>query len=182
MAKVAVIFAPGFEEIEALTVVDVLRRAQIQVDMVGCADSVRGSHAITVEMDQVWPLSLAPYDAVVLPGGMPGAATLRDQEDLVHALNKHHQEGKLVAAICAAPIALAQAGLLADKNYTCYDGFEQQITDGHYVKESVVVDDRVITSRGPASAMAFAYELVDQLGGNAQALRQAMLYQDIFGQ
>lgn len=182
MAKVAVIFAPGFEEIEALTVVDVLRRAQIQVDMVGWADSVRGSHAITVEMDQVWPLSLAPYDAVVLPGGMPGAATLRDQEDLVHALNKHHQEGKLVAAICAAPIALAQAGILADKTYTCYDGFEQQITDGHYVKESVVVDDRVITSRGPASAMAFAYELVDQLGGNAQALRQAMLYQDIFGQ
>ena len=182
MAKVAVIFAPGFEEIEALTVVDVLRRAQIQVDMVGCADSVRGSHAITVEMDQVWPLSLAPYDAVVLSGGMPGAATLRDQEDLVHALKAHHQAGKLVAAICAAPIALAQAGLLADKTYTCYDGFEQQITDGHYVKELVVVDDRVITSRGPASAMAFAYELVDQLGGNAQALRQAMLYQDIFGQ
>ena len=182
MAKVAVIFAPGFEEIEALTVVDVLRRAQIQVDMVGWAESVRGSHAITVEMDQIWPLSLAPYDAVVLPGGMPGAATLRDQEDLVHSLNKHHQEGKLVAAICAAPIALAQAGLLADKNYTCYDGFEQQITDGHYVKESVVVDDRVITSRGPASALAFAYELVDQLGGDAQALRQAMLYQDIFGQ
>lgn len=182
MAKVAVIFAPGFEEIEALTVVDVLRCAQIQVDMVGCADSVRGSHAITVEMDQVWPLSLAPYDAVELPGGMPGAATLRDQEDLVHALKAHHQAGKLVAAICAAPIALAQAGLLADKNYTCYDGFEQQITDGHYVKESVVVDDRVITSRGPASALAFAYELVDQLGGNAQALGQVMLYQDIFGQ
>lgn len=182
MAKVAVIFAPGFEEIEALTVVDVLRRAQIQVDMVGWSESVRGSHAITVEMDQVWPLSLAPYDAVVLPGGMPGAATLQDQEDLVGALKKHHQEGKLVAAICAAPIALAQAGLLADKNYTCYDGFEQQITDGHYVKESVVVDDRVVTSRGPASALAFAYELVDKLGGDAQALRQAMLYQDIFGQ
>lgn len=182
MAKVVVIFAPGFEEIEALTVVDVLRRAQIQVDMVGWAKSVRGAHAITVEMDQVWPLSLAPYDAVVLPGGMPGAATLRDQEDLVRALKNHHQEGKLVAAICAAPIALAQAGLLADKTYTCYDGFEQQITDGHYVKELVVVDDRVITSRGPASAMAFAYELVDQLGGDAQALRQAMLYQDIFGE
>ena len=182
MAKVAVIFAPGFEEIEALTVVDVLRRAKIQVDMVGWAESVRGSHAITVEMDQVWPLSLAPYDAVVLPGGMPGATTLRDQDDLVCALKEHHQAGKLVAAICAAPIALAQAGLLADKTYTCYDGFEQQITDGHYVKESVVVDDRVITSRGPASAMAFAYELVDQLGGDAQALRQAMLYKDIFFQ
>ena len=181
MAKVAVIFAPGFEEIESLTVVDVLRRAQIQVDMVGWAESVRGSHAITVEMDQIWPLSLAPYDAVVLPGGMPGAATLRDQEDLVRALKNHHQAGKLVAAICAAPIALAQAGLLADKTYTCYDGFEQQITDGHYVKELVVVDDRVITSRGPASALAFAYELVDQLGGHAQAIRQAMLYQDIFG-
>lgn len=182
MAKVAVIFAPGFEEIEALTAVDVLRRAQIQVHMVGWAKYVRGSHAITVEMDQVWPLSLAPYDAVVLPGGMPGAATLRDQEDLVRALKNHHQEGKLVAAICAAPIALAQAGLLADKTYTCYDGFEEQITDGHYVKELVVVDDRVITSRGPASALAFAYELVDQLGGDAQALRQAMLYQDIFGE
>ena len=133
-------------------------------------------------MPSRWKWIRSGHLAWPLPGGMPGAATLRDQEDLVRALKNHHQEGKLVAAICAAPIALAQAGLLADKNYTCYDGFEQQITDGHYVKELVVVDDRVITSRGPASAMAFAYELVDQLGGDAQALRQAMLYQDIFGE
>lgn len=151
MVKVAVMLAQGFEEIEALTVVDVLRRANITCDM------------------------------IVLPGGMPGSAHLRDNQTLIQELQSFEQEGKKLAAICAAPIALNQAEILKNKRYTCYDGVQEQILDGHYVKETVVVDGQLTTSRGPSTALAFAYELVEQLGGDAESLRTGMLYQDVFG-
>ena len=181
MAKVAVILAEGFEEIEALTVVDVLRRANITCHMVGFEDRVTGSHAIQVQADRVFDGDLSDYDMIVLPGGMPGSAHLRDNEQLIAELQKCEQVGKKVAAICAAPIVLNRAGLLKDKEFTCYDGVQEQIADGHYRKETVVVDGHLTTSRGPATALAFAYNLVEQLGGNADALREAMLYRDVFG-
>ena len=181
MAKVAVILADGFEEIEALTVVDVLRRANITCHMVGFEDRVTGSHAIQVQADRVFDGDLSDYDMIVLPGGMPGSANLRDHELLIAELQKCEQVGKKVAAICAAPIVLNRAGLLKDKEFTCYDGVQEQIADGHYRKETVVVDGQITTSRGPATALAFAYNLVEQLGGDANALREAMLYRDVFG-
>ena len=181
MAKVAVILADGFEEIEALTVVDVLRRANITCHMVGFEAQVTGSHAIQVQADRVFDGDLSDYDMIVLPGGMPGSAHLRDNEQLIAELQKCEQVGKKVAAICAAPIVLNRAGLLKDKEFTCYDGVQEQIADGHYRKETVVVDGHLITSRGPATALAFAYNLVEQLGGDANALREAMLYRDVFG-
>ena len=181
MPKVAVILANGFEEIEALTVVDVLRRANITCHMVGFEDTVAGSHAIQVQADRVFDGNLSEYDMIVLPGGMPGSAHLRDNEQLIAELQKCEQVGKKVAAICAAPIVLNRAGLLKDKEFTCYDGVQEQIADGHYHKETVVVDGNIITSRGPATALAFAYNLVEQLGGDANGLREAMLYRDIFG-
>ena len=181
MAKVAVILADGFEEIEALTVVDVLRRANITCHMVGFEAQVTGSHAIQVQADRVFDGDLSEYDMIVLPGGMPGSAHLRDNEQLIAELQKCEQVGKKVAAICAAPIVLNRAGLLKDKGFTCYDGVQEQIADGYYRKETVVVDGQLTTSRGPATALAFAYNLVEQLGGDADALREAMLYRDVFG-
>ena len=181
MAKVAVIFAPGFEEIEALTVVDVLRRANITCHMVGFEAQVTGSHAIQVQADRVFDGDLSDYDMIVLPGGMPGSAHLRDNEQLIAELQKFEQVGKKIAAICAAPIVLNRAGLLKDKGFTCYDGVQEQIADGYYRKETVVVDGQLTTSRGPATALDFAYNLVEQLGGDANALREAMLYRDVFG-
>ena len=181
MDKVAVMLAQGFEEIEALTVVDVLRRANITCDMVGFEEQVTGSHAIQVRADRVFDGDLSEYDMIVLPGGMPGSAHLRDNEQLIAELQKCEQVGKKVAAICAAPIVLNRAGLLKDKGFTCYDGVQEQIADGHYRKETVVVDGHLTTSRGPATALAFAYNLVEQLGGDADALREAMLYRDVFG-
>ena len=181
MTKVAVILADGFEEIEALTVVDVLRRANITCHMVGFEAQVTGSHAIQVQADRVFDGDLSDYDLIVLPGGMPGSANLRDHELLIAELQKCEQVCKKVAAICAAPIVLNRAGLLKDKEFTCYDGVQEQIADGHYRKETVVVDGHLITSRGPATALAFAYNLVEQLGGDANALREAMLYRDVFG-
>ncbi|KXU13530.1 DJ-1/YajL/PfpI superfamily protein [Streptococcus infantis] len=181
MAKVAVILADGFEEIEALTVMDVLRRANITCHMVGFEAQVMGSHAIQVQADRVFDGDLSEYDMIVLPGGMPGSAHLRDNEKLIAELQKFEQVGKKVAAICAAPIVLNRAGLLKDKGFTCYDGVQEQIADGYYRKETVVVDGQLTTSRGPATALAFAYNLVEQLGGDADALREAMLYRDVFG-
>lgn len=181
MAKVAVILADGFEEIEALTVVDVLRRANITCHMVGFEAQVTGSHAIQVQADRVFDGDLSDYDMIVLPGGMPGSAHLRDNEQLIAELQKCEQVGKKIAAICAAPIVLNRASLLKDKEFTCYDGVQEQIADGHYRKETVVVDGQLTTSRGPATALAFAYNLVEQLGGDANGLREAMLYRDVFG-
>ena len=181
MAKVAVILADGFEEIEALTVVDVLRRANITCHMVGFEARVTGSHTIQVQADRVFDGDLSDYDMIVLPGGMPGSANLRDHELLIAELQKCERAGKKVAAICAAPIVLNRAGLLKDKEFTCYDGVQEQIADGHYRKETVVVDGQLTTSRGPATALAFAYNLVEQLSGDANGLREAMLYRDVFG-
>ena len=181
MAKVAVILANGFEEIEALTVVDVLRRANISCDMVGFEEQVTGSHDIQVTADRIFDGDLSDYDLLVLPGGMPGSANLRDNQALISEIQAFNQEGKKISAICAAPIALQQAGVLKDKHFTCYDGVQEQITDGIYQKETVVVDGNLTTSRGPSTALAFAYELVDQLGGDAESLRVGMLYQDVFG-
>ena len=180
MPKVAVILANGFEEIEALTVVDVLRRANITCHMVGFEAQITGSHAIQVQTDRVFDGDLSEYDMIVLPGGMPGAVHLRDNEQLVSELQKFEKIGKKVAAICAAPIALNRAGLLEGRNFTCYDGVQEQISNGHYHKETVVVDGNIITSRGPATALAFAYHLVETLGGDAKALRNGMLYTDVF--
>ena len=181
MAKVAVILADGFEEIEALTVVDVLRRVNITCHLVGFEAQVTGSHAIQVQADRVFDGDLSDYDLIVLPGGMPGSAHLRDNEQLIAELQKCEQVGKKIAAICAAPIVLNRAGLLKDKEFTCYDGVQEQIADGHYRKETVVVDGQLTTSRGPATALAFVYNLVEQLGGDADGLREAMLYRDVFG-
>ena len=180
MVKVAVMLAQGFEEIEALTVVDVLRRANITCHMVGFEAQITGSHAIQVQSDRVFDGDLSEYDMIVLPGGMPGSVHLRDNEQLIAELQRFESIGKKVAAICAAPIALNQAGLLEGRNFTCYDGVQEQIVDGHYHKETVVVDGNVITSRGPATALAFAYHLVETLGGDAKALRDGMLYTDVF--
>ena len=173
MKKVATILANGFEEIEALTIVDVLRRAGIDCDLIGMEE--------TVTVDRLWSGDLSDYDGIFLPGGMPGAANLRDNPELIAALQEESRKGKIISAICAAPIVLARAGLLKDKHYTCYDGFEEEIQDGHYQKETVVKDGNLLTSRGPSTALALAYALVEQFGGDAQSLRQGMLYQDVFG-
>lgn len=180
MKKVALILADGFEEIEALTVVDVLRRAGMTCNMLGFSPFVTGSRGIVVKADALWQGDLEAYDMVVLPGGMPGATNLRDDQLLMTALKQMQEKGKYVAAICAAPLALAKAGILKERHFTCYDGTEEQIKDGHYQKETVVHDDKLITSRGPATALAFAYDLVDTLGGDADKLREAMLYKDVF--
>ena len=180
MTKVAVVFADGFEEIEALSPVDVFRRAGFDCSMLGLESaSVTGSHGIQVTMDGVFD-GLDEYDLVVLPGGMPGSTKLRDHQDLIASLQEVAKAGKYVAAICAAPIVLERAGLLEGRKFTCFPGVEEQIASGDHQTDLVVVDDNIVTSRGAGTALAFAYALVDLLGGDGQQLAHTMVYDRLF--
>ena len=181
MKSAAIILADGFEEIEALTTVDVLRRAGIRIDMFSLhGPASTGSHGITVTADS--PLGenkLEEYDMLIFPGGMPGAANLRDDGRVLCLTQEFDKDPeKYVAALCAAPMVLAAAGITKGRRVTSYpsDNFRAFFTDAEYVEdELVVVDDHMITSRGPATAFLFAYTLVEILGGNSSVLREDML-------
>jgi 4-methyl-5(b-hydroxyethyl)-thiazole monophosphate biosynthesis len=164
MPRACVLLAPGFEEIEAITIIDVLRRAEVDTVAAAVKDNpVRGSHGILVHADVgLTDVTQASWDVVVLPGGMPGSATLRDDEAVQALLRRQYDGGGRVAAICAAPIALAKAGLLAGRKATSYPGFREQLACD-YVEDAVVSDGRIVTSRGPGTALPFALELVAQV-------------------
>ncbi|HFI0504668.1 TPA: DJ-1 family glyoxalase III [Streptococcus suis] len=177
MVKVAVMLAPGFEEIEALAPVDIFRRAGFDCHMIGLLDrTVEGSHGIRVEADTRFSGQLTSYDLVVLPGGMPGATNLRDHSELIADLQAVVDTGKFVAAICAAPIVLDRAGLLENRNYTCYPGMEQDIQSGNHIEEVVVVDGPIVTSRGAGTSLEFTYTLVDMFGNDGHELAKKMVY------
>ena len=180
MTKVAVIVAPGFEEGETLVIVDILRRAEITCDLVGFEKVVTGAHNIEVQCDAILSQETTNYDMIVLPGGYPGSFNLRDSDLLMEVLQTMAKEDKFVTAMCAAPIALERAGLLKDKNYTAYVGYDEKIKDGHYLTDKVVVDGKLVTSRGPATAYAFAYKLVDLLGGDSLKVKNRMVYFNAF--
>jgi len=176
MSRAAVLLIDGFEETEAVTVIDVLRRADIKVDVLGVEKRrVVGSHHIALEADALLADHAGDrYQLVVLPGGMPGAAKLRDHDGVQAFLKAHHAAGRLVAAICAAPIALGKAGVLQGKRATCYPGFEEQLTGADVQKTTPVVKDgNVITSRAPGTAMAFALALVEELCDEATSSKLA---------
>lgn len=172
--------ADGFEEIEALTVVDVLRRADIAVKTVSMTDSktVRGAHDIAVTADLLFPeADYGKAEMIVLPGGMPGTTNLAGHEGLAKQLVSFAQNGKWLAAICAAPSVLGRLSLLKGKCATSYPGYENQLIDADYTEERVVRDGTVITSRGPGTAIDFSLELVKVLKNEqtAAALRNAMI-------
>ena len=165
MSKVCVLLADGFEEIEAITTIDVLRRAGIEVHILGVTGlDVRGAHQVRVHADLLLRDAEGPWDAVILPGGGAGAETLRDDLDVQAFLRTQSKQGGVfLAAICAAPMALAHAGLLEGKRATCYPGMEDQMGGADLCDDSVVVDGRIITSRGPSTAASFALTLVERL-------------------
>lgn len=181
--NVIVFLAPGFEEVEALTVVDYLRRVTpIQVEMVAVGDSlqVSGSHHIEVKADKRIDdlTNLDAYQAVVIPGGMPGAGNLRDDQRVIKIVREMNAAGKLVAAICAGPIVLEKAKIIDGKKVTSYPGFEKDLPNSSYQETAVVKDGNIITSRGPGKAVDFALELVTVLVGakEAETLRKNILY------
>lgn len=169
MSRVLVPLAEGFEEIEAVTVVDLLRRAGIEVVTAALAPGpVTGSHGIAVQADTDIDAALEQrFDMIVLPGGMPGAANLGNDSRVISLLRLFADSDRFTAAICAAPGVLAKAGLLAGKRATSFPGFltPENAPGTVLVEEAVVEDGRVITSRGPGTAMDFALALVQRLEG-----------------
>ena len=173
-----VFLAEGFEEIEALATVDVLRRGELDVCTVGIGGKqVTGAHGITVEADILEKdVSTDPLEAVVLPGGMPGTLNL-EKSPIVQAAVRYAAENHLlVAAICAAPSVLGHMGLLEGKQAVCFPGFENQLTGAKVSSRPVWVDGNIVTGRGPGVSIEFGLTLVSQLKGakTAEAISMSM--------
>lgn len=169
MANVLVPLANGFEEIEAVTIIDVLRRAGVVVTVAGLADGpARGSHDIVLEPDTTLDaVRAASFDAVVLPGGMPGAKHLSEDPRVLEIVRRSVESGRLTAAICAAPIVLEAAGVLKGVRATSYPG--HALPSARYSEDSVVEDGVIVTSRAAGTAMEFALALVTRLVSPAKA-------------
>jgi 4-methyl-5(b-hydroxyethyl)-thiazole monophosphate biosynthesis len=177
---VAVLLAEGFEEIEAVTIIDVLRRAGIKVLVTGTgkSQSVTGSHSLELGTDCLLSnLDPAALSGVVLPGGLPGATNLAGNPAVIQLLQDLHSQNKLVAAICAGPLALNAAGLLDGRRVTAYPGIETSLPGAVYTAAAVEMDGQLVTGKGPGTALDFAFKLVEQLCGPAKTreLRTAML-------
>ena len=167
MRSVYVFCADGFEEVEGLTAVDLLRRAGVSVTMVSIMGrtKITGARNISVNTDILIEDIKEEADMLVLPGGMPGAATLDKHEGLRKLILDFAAKGKPIAAICAAPMVLGKLGLLKGKKATCYPSFEQYLDGAECVNEPVVRDGNIITGMGPGAAMEFALTIVDLLVG-----------------
>lgn len=181
--KIIVFLADGFEEVEALTVVDYLRRMDIQVDLVSITDDlqVMGAHKIEVRADRlIGDLDRESYSGLVLPGGLPGASNLRDSSQVIELVRDVHAREGLIGAICAGPIVLERAGLIEGRRLTSYPGFEEDLASADYIGKGVVVDGNIITGRGPAYAVDFSIALVNYLLGEdrAEELKEDILYSE----
>ena len=166
MKKIAIFFAEGYEEIAALTVVDLCRRAGIWVDMVSVTDSlqVTGAHGIPVVMDKMpAEVEFDTLDMLVLPGGMPGTRNLEQVPLLMEQVKAFAAAGKYIAAICAAPSVFGLLGLLAGKNACCYPGFEEELTGANVMFHPCEADGNIITSRGMGCAIDFSLKIIEKL-------------------
>jgi 4-methyl-5(b-hydroxyethyl)-thiazole monophosphate biosynthesis len=162
MGKAALFLATGFEEIEALSIIDVLRRGGVDLDTISVSgmEDVEGAHGVIVKSDALFfSIDYTEYELFILPGG-PGTENLGKHEGLCELLVKVHQEGKKVAAICAAPSVLGQNGILEGKMATCYPGNEEALKGAHVLDQEIVRDGNVITGKGPGVSLKFAFELL----------------------
>jgi len=173
MAKALVFLASGFEEIETVTIVDVLRRAGVDVTVAGLTPNVvEGVHAMKIVPDKsIDDVNVEDFDAVVVPGGNPGYKNLRKDPRVIDLIKEAFNSNKLVAAICAGPAVLSDAGVLEGKSCTIYPGMENELEKGggKPKQDIVVVDGNLITSRGPATALPFALKLAEKLAGKQVA-------------
>ena len=170
MASAAVILAQGFEEIEAISIIDVLRRGGVNALALGLGGlEIKGAHGISVIADELFEAAnFDEIDMIILPGGLPGADNLAASERLKQLLNDFNSKGKKLGAICAAPMVLGRAGVI-NGEYTCYPGLESKVSKGAPSKQNVVTDINVTTSRGPATAMEFGLACLEQLSSKHKA-------------
>lgn len=180
--KVALFIENGSEELEFIAPLDIMRRANLEVDLISAnnEDFITSSRNVKIIVDKKIEEvnNILDYDAIVIPGGMPGSTLLRDNKKIIEFYQTMYNSGKLVAAICAAPIVLSAAGITNDKEVTSYPGFDKEINYKNYNSEkAVVIDKNVITAQGPAVAILFGYEIVNYLlqDSTAEDVKKAML-------
>lgn len=180
--KVALFIENGSEELEFIAPLDIMRRANLEVDLISAnnEDFITSSHNVKIIADKKINEvnNILDYDAIVIPGGMPGSTLLLDNKKIIEFYQTMYNSGKLVAAICAAPIVLSAAGITDDKEVTSYPGFDKEINYKNYNSDkAVVIDKNVITAQGPAVAILFGYEIVNYLlqDNTAEDVKQAML-------
>ena len=171
--------AIGFEEIEAVCVIDVLRRAELTVDVAGVGSNhIKGAHGILVQSDiDITEAKGREYDLMALPGGMPGVSHLAEDPVVLDLVKRQYESGKWLAAICAAPLVLEKAGVLPGKRITSHFSIADQLPSAIYAGDRVVVDGRIVTSRGAGTAMEFSLKLVSLLCGpdKAREISESML-------
>jgi len=182
MAKVYIFLADGFEEIEGLTVVDLLRRAKIEILMVSVTGNLEviGSHHIKVKADCLFEhTDFSDGDMLVLPGGMPGTKNLAEHEGLDQLLKSFHADNKGLSAICAAPSVLGSKGLLKGRKAICYPGYEDTLLGAEIENKTVVTDGKFITSKGMGTSIDFSLAIIESLSGadEAKKIAKAIQYQ-----
>ncbi len=179
MSKIALVIADGSEEMEIVIIADVLRRADLDVDLVSIlGEKVLCSRKVSLCADRTLDSAeLSDYDVIILPGGMDGTQSFIRHEPLLGALQSHHSEGKLLCAICAAPLALDSAGILKGRAVTCHPSVSDRVTSANYTGKRVERDGNILTSQGPGTAFEFALEIIAELKGHdaAQSVRSGLV-------
>jgi len=174
MPRIITVLAPGFEETEAVVIIDLLRRAQVKVTVLGLETrEVRGAHDITIIADETFSAFKSPFDGIVLSGGMPGTRNLAASPALLDLIRQTNRRKGLCAAICAAPTVLAKAGILKGVSATCFPGMEKELAGAVFIDQPVVRDNHIITSKGAGTAVPFVLELISYLAGKEAAERVA---------
>lgn len=184
MDPIYLFLAEGSEEVEALAVVDIVRRAGLPIQTVSVTGDlmVKSSHDVMIQTDVLFEdADLKNASLFVLPGGLPGSYNLYEHEGLRQAIQERYQAGGLLAAICAAPLVYGRMGLLKGLKATCYPGFDEELTGAEYTGNLVEQDGQFITGKGPAAVFEFAYTIVARFAGaeKAQALKDGMLYSEL---
>jgi len=179
MPSAAIVIAKGFEEIEAIAIIDILRRGKIDLTVIGLDSAeITGAHGIRLIPDTTLAkVASERFDALILPGGEPGTTNLEASQALATFIKAHVSDNKVIGAICAAPRILDGLGILNGKKATSYPATKDRMTACDYQELCVVVDGNILTSRGPGTAMIFAYSLLEKLTGqSAEPLKKAMVF------
>lgn len=177
MKKAAVLMAPGFEEGETVTIVDILRRAGIECHTFYFEEElVTGMHGMKVKAERPFGPEIENYDVVILPGGRPGGANLRENPDVIALVKKFNEQGKYIAAMCSGTLVLAEAGVIFGKRVTGYTGYAEKLPGALFCEEVAVADQNLITSQGPATPFPFAYKIAEVMGVDISSLKEKMLY------
>lgn len=177
MSKVAVLMAEGFEEGETITIVDILRRADITCHTFYMGEMlVKGMHNMYIQADKPFSDELKEYDMIVLPGGRPGGKNLKEDPKVIEMVQYFNENNKYIAAMCSGTVVLSDAKVITGKKVTGYTGYQEKLIGGLFQEDVVVADQNIITSQGPATPYPFAYKIVEILGKDSELLKQRMLY------